>query len=233
MIKTAVRVLSGLIEEYTTPPSELARKRAIALEEELAFVFRGTDVEVSRLEQGARQRVEAFRSSAEGRRTLLIYLGVEGDSWVFQGDGFQTLRGSLSEYDVQQVYRDMFEPLTPVVSEEAASVVQEKDDEDEGPDCTGKIHRRFCRKFNREIANDLYWMPWDEVKTPGSYLKHPRHQFGVTSTITVGPYEGKMVEFTGPARVRPLDVAHCYLPLDVHHIYLGPLPAIPDSFLDE
>lgn len=196
MTKTAVKVLLNLLKEYTTAPQELVRKRAIALEEE-------------------------------------IYLGGYGDSWVFQGDGVQTLRGTLSEYDFQQVYRDMFDPIeTPKqdASEEAAQVVSETDDEntyqDEGPDCTGKIHRRFCRKFNREVANDLYWMPWDEVKTSGSYLKHPRHQFGVTSTVTVGSYEGKLVEFSfeDPTRVRSLDV---------HHIYLGPLPAIPDSFLEE
>lgn len=102
-------------------------------------------------------------------------------------------------------------------------------DPDSEPDCTGKIHRPYCREFDRETKS-LYWKPYDEVTESGQYVR-VIPTFGCSPQfVTIMPFEGKLVEMDfSKDQTKSLP----FSPLDVHSIYLGPLPEISKSLVNE
>jgi len=123
--------------------------------------------------------------------------------------------------DLLKFLRDVVSPPSPQA--EPRSYDFDDDFVDEGPDCTGKIHRRYCRKFDRQVR-ELYWLPYDEVVEDGSYMKF-LGGFHVPKVVTIFNREGRMVELVFGNNADD----HRLEELDKTAIYLGPLPAIPPS----
>jgi len=131
----------------------------------------------------------------------------------------------LREYLVRG--RDLLKFLRDVASPPKQSEPRSYDFDDDVVDneldCTGKIHRRYCRKFDRQVR-ELYWLPYDEIVEDGQYLKF-LGGFYVPNVVTIFNREGRMVElvFGNSADDHRLEE------LDKKAIYLGPLPAVPPS----
>lgn len=128
--------------------------------------------------------------------------------------------------------RDYKAPVPPVAADDLVDLEDDELDQFNEPspdpwldetlddvlDCTGTIHRRYCRKFDREVK-ELYWLAYDEVTEPGNYIRF-EGGFHVPQNVIIGEFEGQMMELDFRQELKPSA-------LRKKAAYLGPMPRTP------